>query len=188
MAFPSTGTLSIGYGASQGAIAGSVFGPWGTAIGGAVGGLVGRVMGRKAKKYKKYMRMAAAVQREREQNAVQAQYIAQLRQARMARAGSMAGALTSGIETSSLSTSALSSIGSQAQYNVQYTANDRRLFQLYAQYMQRAGANIDTYKSLYTGLTVLPDLVSSGKKLYNSNFGGSVTPFEYQDIYTGDNT
>lgn len=188
MAQPSTGTLSVGYGASQGAMAGSVFGPWGAAIGGAVGGIMGGIMGKKAKKYKKYMRMAAAVQSEREQNAVQAQYIAQLREARMARAGSMAGALTSNIETSSLATSALSSIGSQAQYNVQYTANDRRLFQLYAQYMQRAGANLDTYRSLYTGLSIIPGLVSSGKKYYNSNFGGSVTPFEYQDIYTGDNT
>ena len=182
MAFPSTGTLSIGYGASQGAIAGSIFGPWGAAIGGAVGGLVGNVMGKKAKKYKKYMRLASAVQSEREQNAVQAQYIAQLRQARMARAGSMAGALTSGIETSSLSTSALSSIGSQAQYNVQYTAEDRRLFQLYAQYMQRAGANLDTYKTLYTGLQILPGLTSSGKKMYNKYIGGgSIQPFVYDD-------
>lgn len=186
MTFPSTGTLSVGYGASQGAMAGSVFGPWGAAIGGAVGGIMGGIMGKKAKKAKKYQRMAAAVQSEREQNAVQAQYIAQLRQARMARAGSMAGALTSGIETSSLSTSALSSIGSQAQYNVQYTAEDRRLFNLYSQYMQRAGANLDTYKSLYTGLQIIPGLTSSSKKLYNKYWG--TEPFEYQDIYTGDNT
>lgn len=182
MAFPSTGTLSVGYGVSQGAMAGSVFGGWGALIGGAVGGIMGSVMGKKAKKAKKYQQKAIAVQREREQNAVEAQYIAQLRQARMARAGSMAGALTSGIETSSLSTSALSSIGSQAQYNVQYTAEDRRLFSLYAQYMQRAGANLDTYKTLYAGLQILPGLTGSGKKLYNKYIGGgSIEPFKYDD-------
>lgn len=176
------GELSTGYGVAQGAAAGSVFGPWGTAVGAVVGGAIGFSMGKKARKSKKYQQKAIAVQQEREQNAVQAQYIAQLRQARMARAGSMAGAITSGIETSSLSTSALSSIGSQAQYNVQYTSEDRRLFQLYAQYMQRAGKNLDTYKTLYTGLQILPSLTSSGKKLYNKYMGsGSIQPFVYDN-------
>lgn len=45
-----------------------------------------------------------------------------IRQARSARASSLAGAYSVGIETSSLATSALSSIGAQSQHNVQYTA------------------------------------------------------------------
>ena len=181
MSFPSTSTLAIGGGAAQGAAAGSVFGPWGTAIGGAIGGIMGGVMGRKAKKAKKYQRLANQVQSEREQNAVQAQYIQMLREARINRAGSMAASLNLGISTSSLSTSALSSIGSQAQYNVEYLANDRRLFNLYSMYMQRAGANLDTYKSLYAGLSILPSITSNSKKIYKGFTG--VEPFEYKDIY-----
>lgn len=181
------GELSTGYGVAQGAAAGSALGPWGTAVGAVVGGFVGFNMGRKAKKAKKYMQKAVAVQQEREQNAVQAQYIAQLRQARMARAGSLAASIVSGISTSSLATSALSSIGSQAQYNVQYTANDRRLFQLYSQYMQRAGANLDTYKSLYAGMQIAPGLIKSTKEMLLPLFS-EVEPFQYQNLYTGENT
>ena len=62
-----------------------------------------------------------------------------IRQARLARSGSLAASTAYGLASSSLATSALSSIGSQSQYSVQYTANDQRLVQLYNRYMKKAG-------------------------------------------------
>lgn len=120
-----------------GAALGSIFGPAGTAIGGYVGGLAGSLVS--GKKAKKYMKRAAKVQQEREQNAQDAQYLAMVREARMARAGSLAASASYGIDTSSLATSALSSIGSQSQYSVQFTANDQRLVKKYNYYMKKAG-------------------------------------------------
>lgn len=175
--------LGIGTGAAQGAAAGSVFGGWGAAIGGVIGGIGGFFGGSKAKKAKKYMKKANAVQKEREQNAVEAQYLQMLREARMQRAGSLAASTNLGISTSSLSTSALSSIGSQAQYNVQFLGEDRRLFSLYAKYMEKAGQAVDMYKTIFTGLSIAPSLTSNTVKLYNQFSNGQIQPFQYKDIY-----
>lgn len=168
-------------GAASGAAAGSVFGPWGTAIGAAVGGTIGLFSGKKARKAKKYQRMAQAVQKEREQNAADAQFLQMVREARYNRAGSLQAGISAGIETSSLATSALSSIGSQAGYNMNYFQNDRRLFALYSQYMERAGANLNTYQELSATVGILPDLtkgIKSASSLFLSE-DKEVQPFNY---------
>lgn len=137
------GGASVAGGAATGAAIGTFIAPGigtlvGAAIGSAVGGMAGAIgIGNKAKKYAK---KAKAVQREREMNAQSANYLSMIREARLARAGSLAAATYSNIATSSLTSSALSSIGSQSQYSVQFTANDQRLVQLYNHYMKKAGA------------------------------------------------
>lgn len=123
--------------AAAGAAIGSIVPGVGTAIGAAVGGIVGSVVG--GKKAKKAAKKAAAIQREREQNAQDATYLQMIRQARMARSGSLAASTAYGLSSSSLTSSALSSIGSQSQYSVQYTANDQRLVEKYNYYMRKAG-------------------------------------------------
>jgi len=176
---------SAGTGAVQGAVAGgtigSVAGPWGTAIGAAVGGVIGGVSGlaggRKARKSKKYSRLASNIQSEREANAVADQYRQMLRTARVARAGSMSASIASGITTSSLATSALSSIGSQAQYNVQYLAEDRRLYSIYKRYMEKAGQLANDYQNTMTTI----DLASTAltyfgqSNLWQKYAGSSLT-------------
>lgn len=138
-------------GATTGAIVGAAGGPFGAGVGalvgGAIGSLGGFLGGRKAKKAKKYMQKASAIASQREANSVADQYRQMLRTARVARAGSMAASVASGITTSSLSTSALSSIGSQAQYNVQYLAEDRRLYSIYKRYMEKAGQLANDYQN-----------------------------------------
>ena len=148
-----TGMASVGAGAATGAAIGSIVPGVGTVIGGSIGAAVGGIAGSLGlgKKAKKYAKKAAAVQREREQNAQQATYLQMIRQARMARAGSLAASTSYGLASSSLATSALSSIGSQSQYSVQYTANDQRLVELYNHYMKKAGAYA---KSAQTTLAV----------------------------------
>lgn len=175
-------TAGITGGFATGAAAGSVFGPWGAAVGGVVGGVMGLFGSKKAKKAAKYQKKAQEVQVEREQNAVDAQYLQMLREARMNRAGSLQASINSGIETSSLSTSALSSIGSQAQYNVQYLANDRRLFDLYSQYMQKAGKAVDSYQNTIAMLNAMPK-ITKGVKGISTIFSSDkeIEPFNYND-------
>lgn len=131
------GAAYVGTGAAIGSIIPGVGTAIGAAVGAAVGGIVGALdIGSSAKKRAK---KARAIIREREQNQQEASYLQMIRQARIARAGSLAASTTYGISSSSLATSALSSIGSQSQYSVQYTANDQRLLQLYNRYMKQAG-------------------------------------------------
>jgi len=140
-----TGAGAVAGGAASGAAIGAAATSWsgpgaliGAAVGAAVGGIAGALgLGHKGKKYKK---LAQAIQKEREGNAQEAYYLQLIRQARMARSGSLAASTTYGLATSSLASSALSSIGSQSQYSVQYTANDQRLVQLYNKYMKKAGS------------------------------------------------
>lgn len=150
-------------GATTGATVGAAGGPFGAGVGalvgGALGSLGGFLGGRKAKKAKKYLQKASAIQSQREANAVADQYRQMLRTARVARAGSMAASLSSGIETSSLSTSALSSIGSQAQYNVQFLAEDRRLFSIYKRYMEKAGQLANDYQNIMSGIQVFSSAI-----------------------------
>ena len=161
----STASQSLS-GASSGAIAGLgvesalvaaglATGPvgWaGLAIGAGVGLLTGSglgfLSGSKARKANKYAKKAAAIQLERERNATDATLLQQIRQGRMTREASAAAIATSGIETSSLATSALSSVGSQTGYNLQYLANDRRLYELYANYMRKASKATQSYQQL----------------------------------------
>lgn len=135
--------------------AGLVAGPvgWaGLAIGavaGAVaGGSLGFMGGSKARKAAKYARRAARVQQEREANAAEGQMLQYIREGRIARASSQAAANAYGISTSSLETSALSSVGSQLGYNIDYLAEDRRLYDLYSRYMRKAGRAAQQYQQL----------------------------------------
>lgn len=160
-----TGLASVGGGAAAGAAIGTAVAPGiGTLIGGAIGAAVGGIggalgLGNKAKKYQK---KARAVQKEREGNAQAEQYLQMVRQARQYRAGSLAAATYSDIATSSLTTSALSSIGSQSQHNVQFTANDERLITLYNKYMKKAGAYAKAAKTTMTAGQITSTALSLG--------------------------
>lgn len=136
------GLGAVGAGAVTGAAIGSIIPGVGTLVGGAVGAVVGGIASafKSSSKAKKYAKKAKKVQQEREANAEEENYLQMIREARTARAGSLASAIGLGIGTSSLTSSALSSIGSQGQHNVQYTANDARLVELYNKYMKKAGA------------------------------------------------
>ena len=149
-----TGIGSVAGGAATGAAIGSVIPGVGTLVGAAVGSAVGGIAGSLGlgNKAKKYARRARRVQRERESNAQEATFLQMIREARLARAGSLSATANYGISSSSLATSALSSIGSQSQYSVQYTANDQRLINLYNKYMKKAGSYAKAAKTtLATG-------------------------------------
>lgn len=135
------GLGTVGSGAATGAAIGSIIPGVGTLIGGAIGGVVGGIAGSigLGKKGKKKAKQARRIQQLREQNAQDATYLQMIRTARMARSGSLAASTVYGLASSSLATSALSSIGSQSQYSIQYTANDQRLVSLYNRYMKKAG-------------------------------------------------
>lgn len=173
----SGGLQGVGSGAVAGASIGFVVGgPAGAAtgllIGAAAGATVGTISGAlggsKKAKSKKYTRMAQAVQLQREQNATQNEYLQQIRQARIARADSMQSAVGAEISTSSLSTSALSSIGSQLGYKLDYLAEDRRLYDLYASYMRSAGKYADQYQTISAITTTGFNALETGAKVYKS--------------------
>lgn len=134
------GMASVGAGAATGAAIGSVIPGIGTlagaAIGSAIGGIAGSIgLGNKAKKNAK---RAKRLQQERERNAEADTYLQMIREARQARAGSLAYSTAYGLASSSLATSAMSSIGSQSQYSVQYLANDQRLVKKINNYLKKA--------------------------------------------------
>lgn len=158
MSTASTANQGVYGGAATGAVIGAaVGGPIGAGIGMAIGATIGSIAGGfgAKKKAKKYTKLAQQIQREREGNALEDQYLQQIRQARIARSASLAAAVAYDLSTSSLTTSALSSVGSQSQYNIQYMAEDERLFDLYSMYMQKAGKASDIYKNtMATGQTL----------------------------------
>lgn len=175
----SSSTYGFAGGFAQGAAAGSVFGPWGAAVGGVIGGLFGKKASDAAEEAKMYRQNAMTVQTHREQNAVEAQYLQMLREARTTRAGSLQASVTSGLTSSSLSTSALSSIGSQAQYNVQYLAEDRRLFKQYSNYLERAGELTDTYQNTMSMLQALPGITAGIKSIGGLFTSNTPEPWQY---------
>lgn len=166
MSTASTANQGVYGGAATGAAAGAAIGTAiapgigtviGAGIGLAVGSTIGAITGGRGakKKAKKYAKLAQQIQREREENALEDQYLQQIRQARIARSASLAASAAYDLSTSSLTTTALSSIGSQSQYNIQYMAEDERLFDLYSMYMQKAGKASDIYKNtMATGQTL----------------------------------
>lgn len=155
-------------GVTSGAAAGATFGPWGAAAGAVIGGTLGIAAGNKANKAKKNLQRATAIQTEREQNAVEAQYRQLLREARISRAGSLSASVASGISTSSLATSALSSIGSQGKYNIDYLSEDRRLYSLYRRYMEKAGQQVNDYQALLQTTSLLQPIADISKKTYDT--------------------
>lgn len=157
MSTASTANQGVWGGAATGVAIGAIGGPIGAGIGLAIGALGGAIFGGMGakKKAKKYAKLAQQIQREREEDALEDQYLQQIRQARIARSASLATSVAYNLSASSLTTTALSSIGSQSQYNIQYMAEDERLFDLYSMYMQKAGKASDIYKNtMATGQTL----------------------------------
>lgn len=166
------GAFGGGYGAAIGAI-----------IGGAIGTTVGAFGGSKARKARKYAKKAAAIQQQREKNETYALMLQQIREGRITRASSLASSSALGIATSSLSTSALSSIGSQLGYNLQYTAEDSRLYDMYKLYMKKAGKAAQKYQTIMA-FGNLAKSVANGvadAKL-DGAFGGSKNTSEWAGI------
>lgn len=134
----SSGATGAAAGAAIGGLPGAVIGG---IIGAVYGGITGGFSGGKAKKAKKYAKMAAAVKREREENAIYDQYLQYIRNVRVARSEALLGAVASNAVGSSASQGGLAGIGSQAAYTIQYTAEDKRLNDLYNTYMRLANKN-----------------------------------------------
>lgn len=152
----------VGAGATSGALQWGtvgfmVGGPAGAIVGGIAGGIAGGIVGGKARKARKFARKAAKIQQQREANAAEAQFLQYIREGRMTRASSLAASEVYGINTSSLSTSALSSVGSQLGYNIQFLGEDRRLYQKYKKYMSLAGRATQAYQTL----TALQNTITS---------------------------
>lgn len=135
--------FSAASGASTGAAAGSLAGPWGAVIGGVIGGAVGAISGAfrgsSQRKAKRYQKLAAQVQQQREANQDYAKFLQLIRQQRLARASTIAEAVASGLDYSSAVSGATSSQQAQTAYSINYLAEDRRLQSLYLSYMKSAG-------------------------------------------------
>lgn len=137
------GYTAVGSTAAAGAAIGTMIVPGiGTAIGGAIGSLVGGIASafHSSNKAEKYQKKAESVQRQREANVQADKYLQMIREARITRATSLASGTYAGMTTGSVLSDALSSIGSQSMYTVQFSANDERLVELYNRYMKKAGA------------------------------------------------
>lgn len=160
----------IASGAASGAAAGSVGGFYGAVIGAVVGAIGGAFGGSKQDKAKKYLKKAAGVQREREENAIYANYLQYIRNARIKRAQTVQAASVSGLGSSSLFQGAVSSLGSQVAYSTRYTAEDYRLALEYSRYLEKAGkqsAQAQDINALTQASTALIGLAS--KKLQTKN-------------------
>lgn len=190
-----SGTLG---GAATGAAIGSVVPGIGTVAGAIVGGAIGLVGGvfgglstsKARKKKNKYLRLANEAQQEREANAAEAQYLADIRKARITRASSLAAATTAGITTSSLTTSALSSIGSQLGYNISSLAEDRRLYSIYSNYMRKAGKAAEDYASKSAMFNTIYSTAFQGGMAAMSlgGGGGGEDTYTFDDSLIPDNT
>lgn len=159
----------VGAGATSGALQWGtvgfmVGGPAGAIVGGIAGGIAGGIVGGKARKARKFARKAAKIQQQREANAAEAQFLQYIREGRMTRASSLAASEVYGINTSSLSTSALSSVGSQLGYNIQFLGEDRRLYQKYKKYMSLAGRAAQAYQTLTSLQNTITSLGMSAAK------------------------
>ena len=168
-----TGAFS---GAASGAAAGSVAGPWGAVIGGVIGLVGGIFGGSKAKKAKKYAKKAAAVQQEREENALYNSYLQYIREARISRAQSVQAAANANVESSSLLAGAVSSMGSQMAYTTRYTAEDYRLASLYNYYMQKAGKSSAQSSNIMSVTSALTGVIGAVGSLFGGEGGTKENP------------
>lgn len=116
--------------------------------------------------------------------------INQLRQSRIARAESLAAAVASGSESSSASEGALSSIGSQTAYNVNYTAQDayyQNMIDRYTRTSNKYSNQTSLYSQLFgvsTGIAAqgISNLDSSSFQIFGNGItesGGSITGGTY---------
>ena len=152
-------------GAATGAAAGSVVPGLGTAIGAIIGAGVGIIAGAfsgsKQKKSKKYQKLAAQVQQQREDNQDYEKFLQLVRQQRIARASTLSQAVASGLDYSSAVSGAVSGQQSQTAHGINYLAEDRRLQELYLSYMSRAGVASSIAKDINTGFNVANKLAQT---------------------------
>jgi hypothetical protein len=146
-------------------------------VGGILGAVWGSVsgvaVGKKKSKARKYQRMAAEVQKEREKNSQYTQYLEQVKSARRARATSLQAAINSGVSSSSLTQAATAMTGSNFAYAYQYTSEDFRLQALYNAFMRRAQKNLNTANKLQTGKSLTDTAVGLAAAGYNMATSGA---------------
>lgn len=158
--------VSTASGAITGFVVGSVVPGVGNFVGaafggafGAVKGVISGIAGHKKSKARYYKKLAAKVQQQRENNSSYNQYLKLIRQTRISRAQTIANAAASGLDYSTAFYGATSGTGSQSVYSVQYLGEDRRLQQLYAKYMKKAGKYTAQAEDLQAGSDALESLV-----------------------------
>ena len=180
----SKGVEKMALGAAIGSVVPVIGTGLGAVIGGAVGAIKGIFTGGKKAKEKYYKKLAAQVQQQREYNSTYNQYLQMIRETRIANAKSVATAATTGLEYSSAFYGGTGGIKSQSAYSVQYLAEDRRLQQLYAEYMRKAGKNASIANDIEAGWDALQSLGTSAaagyvnyNKLYGKG-GGAKIPEE----------
>jgi len=170
--------MSAASSAAAGASLGTAIMPgWGTAIGAVIGAVVGGVagafQGSKQKKAKRYAKMAAAIQKQREENKDYETFLQMIRQQRIARASTLATAVASGLNKTSAVSGAISGQQSQTAHSINFLAEDRRLQELYLNYMKKAGKNVSISKDIGSALALSDSLVMSAGSIYGKFGGGS---------------
>lgn len=172
-----TGTSTVQgniVGGSVGASSGFKYGgPWGALIGGLIGATVGTVggflSGKKRSRAKKYARMAAAIQQQREAEAYKQNFLAQMRQARIERASMLASTVAAGAEEGSGSQGALSSYGSQVANIAEYMSVDRGRALQAAYYSSRAKKNTSVAQSIDSFVQTMHEVAAAGPAIYGSS-------------------
>lgn len=146
-----------------GAVGGAVIG---AAVGATIGAIGGFMSGGKAKKAKKYAQKAAKIQQQREQEAYRQSLLAQIRQARIARASNLAAAVAAGTEEGSGAQATMSSIGSQIANVVEYMSVDRGRAVQQAAYLSKAKKNAAAAQQIQSITNGIIDLGSSIASAY----------------------
>ena len=159
------GSAAGGVGALPGALIGGAIGAVVGAIGGGIGGFMS---GGKKKKAAKYMKMATAIQQQREAEAYKQNLLSQIRQARITRASMLATTVAAGAEQGSGSQGALASYGSQTANIVEYMSVDRGRAVQVAQLSARAKKNLSTAQAIDTTTNGIIQLGSSIANAYAS--------------------
>ena len=157
----SSGALS---GAASGAATGAmVAGPIGAVVGGIIGGIAGLFGGKKAKKARKYAEKAAKIERQQAQMQAGIQRRDMIRQARIARAQSVAAAASeSGGLSSSAPMGAVSSLGSQLTSNLSYFDWQVGLGNEAQTYRSKAGKYARQAQAFQTGIQAVSSLAQFG--------------------------
>lgn len=168
--------ISSNEGAAAGAALGTSIMPgWGTAIGAVIGGIVGGIEGAfegaKVRKSKKYQKLAAQVQQQRERNQDYEKFLQLVRQQRIARASTLSQAVASGLDYSSAVSGAVSGQQSQTAHGINYLAEDRRLQELYLSYMNKAGKAASIARDINSGFNLANSLVIQAANIVGTSKG-----------------
>ena len=161
-------------GAASGAAAGAmVGGPIGAVIGGIIGGVAGLFGGKKAAKARKFAEKAAKVERQQAQLQAGTQRRDMIRQARIARAQTIAaGAAESGGLQSSSVLGAASSVNSQLTSNLGYFDWQVGLGNEAQNYRAKAGKYARSAQAIQGGISALSSIASVAGSLQ----GPAATP------------